>query len=233
MIWCGDSTRWESVSGDNETKEAPNRGGMSPTFQHWVAQALGVVDSELTIHAIAGDASPRRYQGDTKPRVIHCSSILAGRCIGRINRCRCRHRRGVSPSENNSAFLAVQLLLEQSGFSVPRQFANDLEQGFFLMEDFGDKLLSSVLSPQTARTHLPQVLEQLVKLAMIPVTDLNLPQFDTARISEELHVFPEWFAMRHLGLSREELPERILQNLSSHLAERFLQQLPFCPPRFP
>ena len=49
------------MSGDNETKEAPNRGGMSPMFQHWVAQALGVVDSELTIHAIAGDASPRRY----------------------------------------------------------------------------------------------------------------------------------------------------------------------------
>ena len=57
---------------------------------------------------------------------------------------------------------------------MPRQFANDLEQGFFLMEDFGDKLLSSVLSPLTARTHLPQVLEQLVKLAVIPVTDLNL-----------------------------------------------------------
>ena len=74
------------------------------------------------------------------------------------------------------------------------------------MEDFGDKLLSSVLSPLTARTHLPQVLEQLVKLAMIPVTDLNLPQFDTARISEELHVFPEWFGMRPLGYRERNYP---------------------------
>ena len=213
------------MSGDNETKEAPNRGGMSPTFQHWVAQALGVVDSELTIHAIAGDASPRRYFRVT--RNPGSSTALAYRPEGASDELIAVDAviaAASPPSENNSAFLAVQLLLEQSGLSVPRQFANDLEQGFFLMEDFGDKLLSSVLSPQTARTHLPHVLEQLIKLAMIPVTDLNLPQFDTARISEELHVFPEWFAMRHLGLSREELPERILQNLSLHLAERFLQQ---------
>ena len=213
------------MSGDNETKEALNRGGVSPMFQHWVAQALGVVDSELTIHAIAGDASPRRYFRVT--RNVGPSDALTCRPEGASDELVTVDAliAAASPlSENNGAFLAVQLLLEQSGLSVPRQFANDLEQGFFLMEDFGDKLLSSVLSPLTARTHLPQVLEQLVKLAMIPVTDLNLPQFDTARISQELHVFPEWFAMRHLGLSREELPERILQNLSSHLAERFLQQ---------
>ena len=219
-----------SVSGDNETKEAPNRGGMSPTFQHWVAQALGVVDSELTIHAIAGDASPRRYFRVT--RNPGSSTALAYRPEGASDELIAVDAviaAASPPSENNSAFLAVQLLLEQSGLSVPRQFANDLEQGFFLMEDFGDKLLSSVLSPQTARTHLPQVLEQLVKLAMIPVTDLNLPQFDTARI-RELHV-SEWFQCA--TQSREEYP-----SVACRISRCIWQSVPaattmFCPPRFP
>ena len=69
-----------SVSGDNETKEALNRGGVSPMFQRWVAQALGVVDSELTIHAIAGDASPRRYFRVT--RNVGSSNALAYRPEG-------------------------------------------------------------------------------------------------------------------------------------------------------
>ena len=130
------------MSGDNETKEALNRGGVSPMFQHWVAQALGVVDSELTIHAIAGDASPRRYFRVTR-NVGPCNA-LAYRPEGASDELITVDAviaAASPPSENNSAFLAVQLLLEQSGLSVPRQFANDLEQGFFLMEDFGDKLL--------------------------------------------------------------------------------------------
>ncbi len=213
------------MSEDKETKEAANRNGMSPTFQHWVAQALEVVDSELAVQSVAGDASPRRYFRVTcnsgssnarvyRPRGASDESITVDTVIAAAS----------PPSENNSAFLTVQKLLKQSGLSVPRQFASDLEQGFFLMEDFGDTLLSSILSPLTAATYLPKVFEQLVKLALIPITDLHLPKFDAARISEELRVFPEWFAMRHLGLSREELPERILHNLSSHLAELFLQQ---------
>ena len=63
------------MSGDNATKEASKDGGISPTFQHWVTQVLEVLDSELKIQAVAGDASPRRYFRVTR---AVCSSSPLG-----------------------------------------------------------------------------------------------------------------------------------------------------------
>jgi aminoglycoside/choline kinase family phosphotransferase len=128
------------------------------------------------------------------------------------------------PSENNDAFLAVQKLLDQAELTVPSLIASDLNSGFFLMEDFGDVLLSARLTPATVDNLYSLALGELSRLARLPCADVDLPLFDAQRIADELSVFPEWFLQKHLGLSQADLPSAIWQELLALLISVFREQ---------
>ena len=197
-------------------------------LQNWVAAALAIEPATISLTQIAGDASPRRYfrvsrrRGATdialpsgapdsseSNRIIEADTLIAALSPG---------------SENNDAFLAVQRLMSTAGLRVPAQIAADLTQGFFLMEDLGDALLSSLLERRTVETWYPLALGELAKLTAISHRDARLPLMDAARIREELSVFPEWFLRRLLGLSDAEIPIAILDSLATYLAEAFSAQ---------
>jgi aminoglycoside/choline kinase family phosphotransferase len=107
---------------------------------------------------------------------------------------------------------------------VPEQYASDLDQGFFLMEDFGDVLLASQLSPDVVDRHYPGALNELEKVAGIPADAVTLPRFDSARIAEELAVFPEWFLCAHLGLEAGTMGDHLWDDLLTFLTDVFLAQ---------
>ena len=128
------------------------------------------------------------------------------------------------PSENNEAFLAVQKLLHQAGLTVPTLLASDLDSGFFLMEDFGDVLLSARLTADTVDHLYAQALGELGRLARLPCGDVDLPVFDAQRITDELSVFPEWFLQNHLGLAEADLPSAIWQEMLALFVSVFTEQ---------
>lgn len=198
-------------------------------LQNWVAAALAIEPATISLTQIAGDASPRRYfrvsrrRGATditlpsgapdsseSNRIIEADTLIAALSPG---------------SENNDAFLAVQRLMSTAGLRVPAQIAADLTQGFFLMEDLGDALLSSQLERSTVGTWYPLALGELAKLTAISHRDARLPLMDAGRIREELSVFPEWFLRGLLGLSDAEIPSAVLDSLASYLAQAFFAQM--------
>ena len=204
-------------------------------FIEWLAAKLDVRLAALSIEQIAGDASPRRYfrvsiglddaivgqrEGEQRPRVVHeqaTSRVAASEptWIG-----------VTSPaSENNDAFLYVQALLKRGGLVVPAQYASDLDLGFFLMEDFGDLLLASQLTPEAVDRHYSRALSELIKISGIPVASAMLPPFDPARIAEEMSVFPEWFLSAHLGLEGGAMAKTLWRNLLTLLTDVFCNQL--------
>ena len=197
----------------------------------WLSQVLHVPAAALNVQQIAGDASPRRYF-----RVSLCAeSLTTPRYVVGADDPAITEQDSPSapseprpvpltegdtliaasspPSENNEAFLAVQNLLDQAGLTVPSLLASDLDSGFFLMEDFGDVLLSARLAPATVDHLYAQALGELSKLARLPCGDVDLPVFDAQRIADELSVFPEWFLQKHLGLAQADLPPAIWQEL--------------------
>ncbi|MEL0204637.1 MAG: hypothetical protein VW869_09605, partial [Halieaceae bacterium] len=194
---------------------------MQPPAQlcRWLSEVLHVPEAALNVQQIAGDASPRRYF-----RVSLCAdSLTAPRDVAGGDDPAITEQPSASapseprpvlltqgdtliaasspPSENNEAFLAVQNLLDQAGLTVPSLLASDLDSGFFLMEDFGDVLLSARLAPATVDQLYAQALGELGRLAKLPCGDVDLPVFDAQRIADELSVFPEWFLQKHLGLA--------------------------------
>jgi aminoglycoside/choline kinase family phosphotransferase len=127
-------------------------------------------------------------------------------------------------SENNTAFLQVQQMLDSAGCVVPAQYASDLDRGFFLMEDFGDVLLATQLTPDAVDCHYLSALSALVKIAGIPADSVSLPRFDAARIAEELSVFPEWFLHAHLGVEAGAMADESWDDLRALLTDVCLGQ---------
>jgi aminoglycoside/choline kinase family phosphotransferase len=130
--------------------------------------------------AVTGDASSRRY-----------FRLIAG---DRSWIC------ADSPpeTEKNEAFLAVQRLLAGAGLPVPAVVAVDPTQGFFLLEDFGDRHLLQTLDTRHPPSGYGGALELLVRLQA--VESAALPRYSRAVLEEEFSRFYLWFCQGWLAL---------------------------------
>ena len=68
-------------------------------------------------------------------------------------------------TEKNEAFLRVGALLADAGVKVPAVLGADLERGFLLLEDLGDRLLLPALDPASVDGYYRRAFEVLAKMA--------------------------------------------------------------------
>lgn len=104
---------------------------------------------------------------------------------------------------NVRPWLAVRELLLSGGLRVPRVLAQDIEQGFLLLEDLGRETYLHVLNDDTADALFEVALAALVKLQAIPVPD-GFPEYDDPSLLRELRLFDEWFLGVHLGVKLDD-----------------------------
>lgn len=187
---------------------------MSLSIEHCrcIGEALGCSSDGFSAEIIAGDASPRRYyrihllgEDETKGTVIFVTS---------------------PPSENNREFLSVQHLLSDQGVRVPGVIASDAEAGWFLLEDFGDTLLSALLTVATAQKWYERAFVVLRRIQCPENTDAwsTLPRYDRQRLQAELDVFPQWFIQAFLGLPSGAMADSGFDGLCDLLNESALAQ---------
>ncbi len=126
---------------------------------------------------LAGDASFRRYFRVVEP-----------------------DRRAVlmdAPPEHEDVrpFLSVARMLLEADFAAPRILGEDLERGFLLIEDFGDRLMGPVLKaePQLERGVYAQAVDILTALHD-RLTPAGLAPYDRAALVREVMVFADWYA---------------------------------------
>ena len=94
-------------------------------LQAWAVARLGLEKQACRCMPVSGDASPRRYY----------RLMIAGATYIVVH--------APPATEKNAQFLAVRELLERAGVAVPALHAADLERGFLLLGDLGDRLLAS------------------------------------------------------------------------------------------
>ena len=189
-------------------------GTMSLSIAHCrcIGEALGCSSDGFSAEIIAGDASPRRYyriqllaENETKVTVIFVTS---------------------PPSENNREFLSVQHLLSAQGVRVPGVIASDVEAGWFLLEDFGDALLSASLSAETVQQWYERAFVVLRQMQCPENTDAwsTLPRYDRERLQAELDVFPHWFIQNFLDLPPRAMSDSGFDALCDFLNDSALAQ---------
>lgn len=141
-------------------------------IENWLHQIFQKQDVE--IQYLAGDASFRRYA-----RVIH-----AGQTYMLMD--------APPEKEDCGPFVTIAAYLDQHGARVPHIIAQDLTQGFLLLEDFGDKLLSTVLNPVTVDHYYLQAFGQIVQLQEIDIAPQIFPHYSAEKLTSEMRLLDDW-----------------------------------------
>lgn len=98
---------------------------------------------------------------------------------------------------DNRPFIEVANAFHQQGLSVPRLHGHNLQRGFLLMDDFGDRLLLNELNETTADKLYTQALSQLVNIHSCEhLTTSTTPVMDHDALSTELDWYIEWYIIQ-------------------------------------
>ncbi len=207
----------EVVTGASESDMSHDLAGLA----EWIAEALQCAPSHIEIELVAGDASPRRYYRVTPSHGAATLTIGGGKrqtpsCIAMVS----------PASENNEAFLSVGAQLAKAGVRAPAVWAQSVELGWFLLEDFGDQQLfaSLVSHPASAAAFYQKAFEALVCQISLPCERTDIPVYDAERLKAELDVFPEWFLSGLLGVQPDERWCQCFAALTDDVISMFAEQ---------
>ncbi|RMJ04624.1 Phosphotransferase enzyme family protein [Marinobacter litoralis] len=127
--------------------------------------------------------------------------------------------------ENCEPFVAIAKHWHQHGIHVPDIAGEDLNQGFLLLEDFGDNLMLGATTADNADTYYRQALDELVRIAQQSApADYPLPKYDDAMLDREMALFPDWLLEQHLGLNLSNQERALLDTTFSLLKESALTE---------
>ncbi len=133
-------------------------------------------------------------------------------------------------TEDSESFIRVDELFLEAGVRVPVVYASDLQQGFMLLEDFGDRtylpLLVTAQDEQDAK--VPQKLYQDAIAALVTLQagadKERLGSYDGAELRREMEVFPEWMCEQFLEMKLDLTAREIIDNAFSFLEDAALSQ---------
>ena len=127
------------------------------------------------------------------------------------------------PQENCKPFVDVAFLLAKSGINVPKIYAEDLERGFLLLNDLGNKTYLDVIDGENADALFDDALQSLLAFQQLPMV-APLPSYDVALLRRELELFPEWYVKRELGVEFDAAQQQQWQQVSDLLIDSALAQ---------
>ena len=175
--------------------------GRQAALRAWAEDTVG---AEFQWAPVTGDASSRRY---FRLRFADRSLICAD---------------APPQTEKNAAFLSVREQLAGGGLPVPELIAADLDRGFLLLEDFGDRHLQDWLEAEGPDEDYRGALSLLHKIQA--VAPEGLPSYDRALLGEEYSRFYEWFCLAFIGLEDEVAGRQIVSAQGELLVEAGLAQ---------
>jgi aminoglycoside/choline kinase family phosphotransferase len=177
-------------------------------LQRWLGDACGLTGFQVA--PASGDASFRRYFRIT---LADGSSLIA---------------MDAPPDKEDSAtFVTVSAAFRAAGLHVPAIVAQDLAQGFLLLEDLGSRHYLDVLDEANADRLYGDALSALLSLqACGPQQDL--PAYDVDLLQREMALFPDWLLTRHLGLALGDDEQAMLTDTFRLLTESALAQPRVC-----
>lgn len=102
--------------------------------------------------------------------------------------------------EDSRPFVRVASLMREAGLHVPEIHACDLDRGFLLLEDLGDRSYLDVLDVDNADALFADAVAALIDWQAASRPGV-LPEYDADLLRRELALFPDWFLARHLGVT--------------------------------
>jgi len=128
--------------------------------------------------------------------------------------------------ENIEPFIRIAGLLRKAKQNVPEIYQQNLDQGFLLLEDFGNCCFLDHLKPDNADELYLSAFNSLYFMqSNLTLCDSQLPCYNEALLDKEINIFHQWFLEQQLNLS---IPRDIKHNLSRILVTSALEQPQVC-----
>jgi aminoglycoside/choline kinase family phosphotransferase len=182
----------------------------------WVTEVLGQLKpenrGEISLSLVSGDASFRRYfrthLGD--------SSFVAVDAPPK--------------QEDSRMFVHICNMFRDADISVPKVFFADYEQGFMLLDDFGDQLYLDVLL-DLRTSGCKNEINSLYEAAINSLLDIQsrvnknrLDSYSKNELHREMALFEEWFCKAFLGLKINGAEREVIAKTLNFLEEAALSQ---------
>ncbi|MGV6857534.1 MAG: aminoglycoside phosphotransferase family protein [bacterium] len=124
--------------------------------------------------------------------------------------------------EDTHPFIDITQRLGAMDVHVPYIHAMNLEQGFLVLDDLGDRSYLGELHPSTVNSLYN---DALACLRVIQKTETEgLPHYDEKLLQAEMALFHDWFLKQHLGIELTDEQEATLQDCFSTLTRSALEQ---------
>lgn len=169
----------------------------------WLASACELPAFEMV--PASGDASFRRY---FRLRLADGRSLIAMDAPPDKEDCR--------------PFVDVNARLEAAGVHVPHIHAQDLAQGFLLLEDLGERLYQHALDEDSADRLYGEAIDALLRIQQADAD--GLPPYDRDLLMREMALFPEWLLGTHLGTPPDAGEQAMLAETFELLVANALEQ---------
>jgi len=125
--------------------------------------------------------------------------------------------------ENCQPFVDIEQRLRAAGVHAPAIYAQDLEQGFMLLEDLGETLYLDILTEDTVERLYADALSSLMSMQACAGTE-QLPIYDTELLMREMRLFTDWLLREHLQLKLKTEQEQMLEQTFQLLTASALEQ---------
>jgi len=198
---------------------------MTPATQQsltqWAGQQLDQrqwqYQQPLSLSPLSGDAGFRRYfRLNTEPCLL---AVFAPPTV-----------------EKNEAFVALAGHFVAQGIHAPEVVAVNYSEGFLLLEDFGDRLLSGELSDDSVDMLYGEALLTLMRLQQCPAEGIvapdgqayELPSYDSDLLRQEMSLLHEWFIPKLLGYLLSTKEQTLLEDVYGVLTASALEQPKVC-----
>ncbi|GAA0320981.1 aminoglycoside phosphotransferase family protein [Psychrobacter aestuarii] len=176
-------------------------------LEHVFANQLFSLDS------LAGDASARRYHR----LQLQATENKAGGDYMVMD--------SADEQEALKQFLAVATLMRPV-VNVPDIFAEDVDKGFLVLQDFGGVEFAHLLTGADATQvdgHYTAAMQSLAALQTLPISindTLVLPLYDAALLTQEMQLFRDWFVPHIDALLDNTLWENVLNALVTQITNQ-------------
>jgi aminoglycoside/choline kinase family phosphotransferase len=172
-------------------------------LERWLAPQLGVA---FSLAPASEDASFRRYFRAT---------LADGRSFIAMD--------APPGKEDCRPFVHIARLLREAGVHAPEVHAQDLEQGFLLLADLGNRSYLTELQQSDPAPLFADAIDALIRWQLATRPD-ELPPYDEALLRREMELFPEWYLGRHLGLEADHARRAVLDEVFALLVRSALAQ---------
>ena len=124
--------------------------------------------------------------------------------------------------ESLAPFLDVTTRLLNADVKAPKILEQNLEEGFLIIEDFGNTHYLNVLSDENFKELYSNAIDEIIKMQKADSSNLSL--YDKAFLHFEMDLMKEWYLKKNLSISLTQTEENLIEKTLDIISDIVLSQ---------